>query len=312
MKRALIISHNLIGDALIAGIAIREFFRQKSTFENPDTGEFDVIDLLTQQDHVTRLYSGLRVEWSDIYTDISSVEYEKVEPYDKIFTLGAGDAGAYVDSQPEPKPHIVEGFAHQLEIELPKPNMETTPYGNFRGWKPFYDPFQSFGPTGDRGLELREQIISIGDNWILFSPFSASCSSRKGQPPNKMLKPEHWIPIIEFMRTLGPIRMLGAPDDKPDERWQLSEDEIMTGVPLDWLAAVMKKSKLVITIDNGMGHLADSQDANHILLYPQCLSLGFIISWGCKNLVPIQMEPNEIAAMQLMWSIKRAIKYLGI
>jgi ADP-heptose:LPS heptosyltransferase len=106
--------------------------------------------------------------------------------------------------------------------------------------------------------------------------------------------------------------MLGAPEDKPHESWQLSEEEVMTGVSLDWLAAVMQKAKLVITIDNGMGHLADSQDAKHILMYPMCLNLGFIVNWGANNMVPIQIEPNEVQSIQLMSSIRKAAKHLGV
>lgn len=297
MKRALIISTNLIGDTLCAGIAIREFFRVKKD-------EFEEIDLITNEDHITKIYEGLGVEWTNIFTGVIDTDKMSTEPtisYQKIYKLGAGDAGKYCDDK---QCHIVEGFCNILGIEPPRVETVQVAQGTFKAWKPEYNPWRTLD-----SLSLEEDIPS---GLVLFSPFSASCSSRSGLPANKMIPSEKWLPIINFLRTLGPIRMLGAPDDRPDASWQLSEEEIMTGVPLDWLAAVMKKSKLVITIDNGMGHLAASQDAKHILLYPMCLGLHFILPWGANYTVPIQIEPTQVAAAQLMWSITRATKHLVV
>jgi ADP-heptose:LPS heptosyltransferase len=299
MRRALIVSRNLIGDALCAGVAIREFFKQKLKTEDG----FDVIDLLTIKDHVTVLYKGIGVEWSNVFTNENHQSEEIKEgewEYDKIYTIGAGDAGKYADDH---QCHIIEGFCDQLGIEPPQVDILTNQLGTFKAWKPFYK-----SPSAEAFAES----LSTEDELILFSPFSASCASRKGGEPNKMLKPDHWVPLIDFMRTLGPIRMLGAPDDLPHESWQLSEEEVMTYVPLDWLAAVMKKAKLVITIDNGMGHLADSQDAPHILFYPMCLGLHFILSWGANHMVPIQLEPSQAQATQIMSSVRRAARQLGV
>jgi hypothetical protein len=311
MRRALLVSRNLIGDALCAGVAIREFFKQKSLFENPNAEDgYDVIDLLTIADHVTKLYKGIGVEWSNIYTDDNHQSEEVTKgdwEYDKIYVLGAGEAGKYAD---EHQCHIIEGFCNQLGIESPKVETITNQLGTFKAWKPFYDPYVTLEEL--YRLDFKEEIQRIPEGVVLFSPFSASCSSRKGDQPNKMLLASHWVQIISFMRKLGPIRMLGAPDDLPDESWQLSEEEVMTGVPLDWLAAAMKKAKLVITIDNGMGHLAASQDAPHILFYPMCLGLHFILPWGANHTVPIQLEPSQVQALQIMSSVRRAARQLGV
>jgi len=294
MKRALVISKNLIGDALNAGVAIREWFRLKRE-------DFDEIDLLTNQDHVTRIYHGLGVKWDMVYTgypDPEDITFGKGYTFDKIYNLGAGEAGAYCDQQ---KCHIIEGFCNQLGIDPPRVDTIQDRLGTFKAYHLFYNPWQTLN-----SLETK-----IDEDLVLFSPFSASCSSQKdNQPPNKMLKPDHWVPIINFLRTLGPIRMLGAPSDRPHESWQLSEEEILTGVRLDLLAATMKKAKLIITIDNGMGHLASSQDAKHILLYPMVLSLNFIIPWGANFTIPIQMEPTQVQPQQLMWSIQKAARHL--
>jgi hypothetical protein len=309
MKRVLIISHNLIGDALCAGVAIREWFRLHRT-------EYDEVDLLTQNDHVTRLYKGTGVEWTNIFYSMDNdrqiftkeslpKDHRYIDLvdsfYDKIFVLGAGDAGKYADDH---QCHIIEGFCDQLGIESPKVGTLTNSIGTFKAWKPYYDPWVTLAHLKDD--------VEVDERFVLFSPFSASCASRKGDVPNKMLQPGHWIPLIQFMRTLGLVRMLGAPDDKPDESWQLSEEEVMTGVRLDYLAVLMKNSKLVITVDNGMGHLAASQDAKHILFYPQCLGWHFIFPWGANNTVPIQIEPSQIYASQLMASVRRASRFLGV
>jgi ADP-heptose:LPS heptosyltransferase len=292
------VSRNLIGDALCAGVAIREWFRLNRS-------NYDEVDLLTHQDHVTVLYKGMGVNWSNIFTDKAQTKGNHApDDFDKIYTLGAGDAGKYAD---EHQCHIIEGFCNQLGIEPPKVETITNQLGTFKAWKPFYDPYQMRKLSDEKVI-----TFDFEEGLVLFSPFSASCSSRKGDQPNKMLPASHWVQIINFMRILGPIRMLGAPDDLPDESWQLSEEEVMTGVPLDWLAAAMKKAKLVITIDNGMGHLAASQDAPHILFYPMCLGLHFILPWGANHTVPIQLEPSQSQSTQIMYSVRRAARQLGV
>ena len=303
MKRALIISRNLIGDALVAGIALREWFRTKRK-------EFDEFDLVTNNDHVTRLYHGLGesyrgwvIEWSNIFRHENECVVHGFV-YDEIYNLGAGDAGAWAT---ENKAHIAEGFANQLGVTLDAP-VVNTPYGSFKAFKPKYNPEATFD-GGDFEAKYR------GYDWnnkILFSPYSASCSSRKGERPNKMLPWSHWNVLLNYLRGFGEIRMLGAPDDYAPPELMLDLDEVLTGVPLDELALIMRRCKLVITIDNGMGHLADSQDAKHVLFYPMCLGLNFIASWGAENTRLIQLDPADTSANQVLSATKRSMKDLGV
>jgi ADP-heptose:LPS heptosyltransferase len=82
----------------------------------------------------------------------------------------------------------------------------------------------------------------------------------------------------------------------------------MLHIPLNRLALIMQHAKLVVTIDNGMSHLAASQSANTFLMYPQCLGTHYILPIGNPNLEYVQMNPVYVSPAQLLFGLKKAVE----
>jgi len=210
-----------------------------------------------------------------------------------------------------------------MGVELDEPWVET-PLGRFRAIHPVFNPEQAIRAAlnlqqGTKTSWDRMRVVGYVKSPVLWSPFSVSCTSQerdkegnlKGLPPNKMLLPEVWLDSIAYMRTLGPLRLLGSANEDVPEVWRLTLEETeCLGLPLCETALLMRQSRLVVTVDNGMGHLAASQDASHVVFYPMCLGLHFIVPWGSPFTVPIQMHPPAITGAMALSYIERSVRHL--
>jgi hypothetical protein len=296
MSKVLVVSKNLIGDMLCTTQVIKKF--QK---DNPDWNFY----LQTIQSPAYSLYFGMGIDWVEIYLH-DQVDESK---FDRVLRFEAGKAGNLANQM---KGHLVQAYATMNNIFLGSEIVET-PLGNFFPYEPVYNV-----PNAE---EIEWAIEGMFDDSTMISPFSLSCTSQekdekgnyKGLPPNKMLPKEKWSPILDFFRKLGPIRLLGGSDEDVPKEWKVDLVELAgVGLPIPETAVAMKKAKLVVCVDNGMGHLAASQRVPCIVLYPACLDLRFILPWGVATTVPIHMEPNTVTILQLLYQIRRAMKFLGI
>jgi len=278
--KALFISRNLIGDGIQISAALRVWYAAHFA-------EYDVT-MLTNNDHVAELYKGMGVPLDLIYDYNPATD----EPYDFKFDFDISKAFQICDKEQVP---MAVGYAKLLGVELGQTAEDIGP---------FYTP-----PILD---EDNEWVSQVPDGCILIAPFSNSCTSHEGKPPNKTIPWVKWKPIIRFLRTFGlPLRLTGSKKERADEL-SLSEEEYLTGIPLRPLARAMQEGriKLLVSVDNGISHLAASQKIDHILYYPLCLGLHYAVPWGNKYCMPIQMDPAVVEPGQLQWSTKQALKTL--
>lgn len=281
MKTALFLSKNLIGDALYISPAWRVWYEKNRDY-------FQKIDLFTLKDHVTMLYKGMGVP-ANVITEL---DHEQTQ-YDFLHEFNVNEAFGYSDKN---KCHVARSYAKLLGVEL----KEETDNSHLR---PTYWPPE---------IELDEMEKGL----ILVSMFSASCSSRQGGRPNKMLPWPKWRPILRWIVQEFPgakVRLLGAPTDEvPGYEWERWKDlgvdlEYMRGVPLDRLAWIMRESLFTITVDNGMSHLAASQQAREFVLYPACLGTHYILPVGNQaRMEYLQMDPVEISPALIQFRLSKA------
>lgn len=263
-------SKNLIGDGLYIGPALVRWHE-----DHPD---YD-IDLLTNNDHVACIYSRMGLPLRVIFDD------DQVG-YDFRFTF---DCSAAFDVCSRKGIHIVEGYAELLGVTL-------NGVDNSR-LKPIFQPTIEWIEDSDKDL-------------VLVSMFSMSCTSRDkrnpGLPPNKMLPWHKWEEILKFLRKhFGDekLRFIGAPTDRAPEL-SISEDQYLTGIPLNRLALLMRSSRCVITLDNGMSHLAASQEAREIVFYPACLGIHYIAPLGNPRCAVLHMDPVTVTGTSLVAALK--------
>jgi ADP-heptose:LPS heptosyltransferase len=270
MKRALFISRNLIGDGLYIQPSLSVWAQQHPDWE---------IDLLTLGDHITCLYEGMGIPNLHIITkEEERFDYEGYPfggKYDFEHVFLVNDAFTLGEQE---KIHISKAYAKGLGVEIPD-NVRVQ-----------YQP-----PEG----ETEEGLV-------LLSMFSNSCASRQGKPPNKMLSWAHWLPILVLARQVGKIGALGAPKDECP--LPLDRSEFRLGLPLPQVARILRDAKILITIDNGMAHLAASQGTPTVLFYPACLDRSWIIPSGNPNLLVYHMDPCAISASDAMMVVRQGLK----
>lgn len=277
--KALFKSVNLIGDALYISAALRAWIRAHDS-------NWDIY-IETINDHTLPLYSGMAQDLASVavnceYQDEDQITGEKWN-WDFKHTFDVNEAFKLSHTKQQ---HLAQSYADLLEVDIGK------------DIGPFFTPLGMLA-------EWVHDVQKLKD-CILISMFSASCASREGKRANKMISWEKWKPMLKTLRDRykdNPILMLGAPTDKLPvemETW-CHEHYIdrMHGIPLNKLAWIMKGAKLLVTVDNGMSHLAASQKCPTYLFYPKCLGLHYILPIGNPNLVYIHMDPPTVSAAQL-------------
>lgn len=296
--KALFESINLIGDALYISPALRSWITKQ---EQPVE-----VYLHTLNDHIAPLYRGmvedmLQEDPDDRPRHLKTfVTCFKVldEEFDFRWRFDVGEAFQLSHHK---RQHLAHSYADLLGVDIPHTK---------EGINPVFIPYGS----------LDDSVQDLGlKGCVLISMFSASCSSRGAvpQPPNKMLPWIKWPMMLNELRRSypsAPIRILGAPTDTvPEEMSLLCHTlgiEPMFGIPLNRLALIMQKAALLVTIDNGMSHLAASQKTPTFLMYPQCLSPYYICPVGNPNMVYVQINPVTVQAAYLHQALQFAIRRL--
>lgn len=272
MPKALFRSINLIGDGLCIRPALYVWHQQHLDWE---------IDLFTIKNHATIIYSHFGIP-----LNVITEESELRPPYDFEHTFNCSAGFALSDAQ---KVHMVQSYGTLLGV-----NVGDTPTA--------YIPDED-----DHEKDL-----------VLLSPFSMSCTSQekdengnlKGKPPNKMLPPFMWSQIVPLARSYGRIAVLGGPEDRMP--LQVGEEEYFTGIPLNTVALMMRDARLIITLDNGMAHLANTQKTPMVEFYPTCLGLHFMVPWKCKDhALILTVDPATAMTSQVVHGLRKGLDYLA-
>lgn len=220
------------------------------------------IDLWTLPDSIGGIYRHFGVPLHTIVRE-EDLRY----PYDFEFKFDCGEAFKIGDTA---QCHIAKAYAAMLQVQIPSNQLTFIP---------------NEGPHNS--------------GRVIISPFSASCSSRQGHPPNKMLSMKFWNIFLKRLRHLGKIAVLGGPTDG-DPALEVSPEECFFGYPLNEVALMLRDCKLFVTIDNGMAHLGASQSAPMVLFYPACLGTHWILPWNSNPKFGwVQVDPATVPTLAL-------------
>lgn len=306
MKRALFKSVNLIGDSLYVQPALEEWAK-----DHPDWQ----IDVLTIPNHVACLYEHFGIP------NLRTI-YEPEPPYDfeHNFICGGdipGDTAFKVSDRR--KCHIATSYGIMLGYELGRTGVSFIANKDEVVRDYFGNKFKAKG--GETAYTERRVKFNVSDKddhekgLILCSMFSASCASQERCTPpkkaNKMISWLHWLAILPALRQRGRIAVIGGLKDRADVG--LSEDEYMLGTDLETTARMMRDAKLLVTVDNGMGHLAATQQTPTLLFYPKALGLHYIVPSGNPNLRIYHMDPanlNEFPVSAASTFVREGVKEL--
>ena len=271
--RHVLINYNLLGDGLMATPSIRAYKKTLS--------EDDELVMITSNEQFQKIYEGnpyidrivyvteeqrnklftkyVKFDEKDLYRGFGKLtEFtDKNGNKEMACIMEVGKAFSWCTKHPKLTqinvgginrtftvvPHFAYAFADQLKVTIDSPH---------------YD------------IWLTEEEIAWGESYLksykkpvlLCAALSKSCTSRdpkvSGLPANKMLAVSVWNEVIEelkgdydFVFVAGP----GEPLIEVNVNWE-------QGLPIRQVASLCKAAKSVVSVDTGIGHIAQGVDAN--------------------------------------------------
>jgi len=132
--------------------------------------------------------------------------------------------------------------------------------------------------------------------YVLIAPFSRSCARNAGLRPNKTPDHERWGLLISQLRSTGfePVVLLGV-----DEYWTGTNVATVHASSLQTLEVLLRRASAVISVDNGIGHVASALGCRTLILWPPISSVPFIGPVWNKKTTLLYMHPERIRAPQL-------------
>lgn len=146
--------------------------------------------------------------------------------------------------------------------------------------------------------------------FIAISPFSKSCSRHTNERPNKTLDDHKWEFILRYLRRQGmPVKVIAGPNDRLKSN-SVPQNDYFTAKNLYELEYFLKSCALLVTLDNGLGHVASVIDTPMISLWPKVSCIDFIYPRFSPFTTCVSMEPNSATPAQLLAGIRHFTKIL--
>jgi hypothetical protein len=268
---------NLLGDTVYTLKPIADLRMQRS-------GEAIVVGVANDLsgEMVRRQFAGTQVEVVDI-ADLSRTDVDlSAGAASRMCTAHLLRYGSYL--------HISECYAEMLGVDSSKWRGDFTPLTDWRArW-------------GDKGLLT---IPSQVHPYVVISPFSRSCSRQMGMRPNKTPDIERWGLLIEWLhsKNLDVVVSHG-----PNDVWTGVPVKLVTTESLRQLVLNLSGATAVITVDNGIGHIASALGCKTLILWPPISSVPFIAPTWSKTTTLIYMQPARVRADQLRDLVMKELK----
>lgn len=277
--RLLVVSKNLLGDGLWVGPPLRLWYESHQDWE---------IDVLTNDDPIQVIYGRMGLS---VRVIVSEAELRR--PYDQEVVMDPSRAHAIRQKN---KGHIVQCYGEMLGVRVPELAKASESYR----------PTFYVGVGGGREM-TDSRVDELPDGVVFLAPFSRSCASQKGEPPNKMLPWVLWQGIIRWLQSRGyEYRILGALNDRTP--LPVLEREYASGWPLETVGwAMQKKCRAIIGVDNGIMHVAAAQCLPEVLFYPAVLAKGWIAPLGNPHLALLHLDPARVDVGQLWETLRRVL-----
>jgi ADP-heptose:LPS heptosyltransferase len=114
--------------------------------------------------------------------------------------------------------------------------------------------------------------------------------------PNKTPDLERWELLIAWIyaQRYGVLVTHG-----PNDVWTGSSVTLATTDSLDTLVFRLAAATAVVTVDNGIGHIASALGCRTLILWPPISSVPFIAPTWSKTTTLLYMQPARVRADQL-------------
>jgi hypothetical protein len=285
MKTTIINAVNLLGDSLYTLQPIQQYL-ETPLFPDEETHR---IILVADRGIAYQMFEDTFPTW-EVYDNIDKAIQSCRQGEDvSIIRLDAGSSGhiCFTNAQKTGhQMHISEGFAQMLGIKLNGPVEPYAPWWNLE--------------------HKQDDVKRIG-----IAPFSRSCSRHSGELPNKTLDDHKWNPIQAYLRMhFDELRVIGGPKERLNG-CPISEEEYWCASSFTDLRQKLKNLTMLITVDNGLSHIASALDVPTVILWPRVSSEDFIMpKWAPKTKYIKPIDPNTITAAVLLSGIRKFTQML--
>lgn len=291
MKKAIFLGFNALGDTLCTTPVIRAF-----RAANPDT----FIVYLVQNATFCRVLDG--------NPDIDLVLYNEtmyiygLTKFDQQWLLSLPldlkettnlyrfDLRLYCTSMDVFQEHISVGFSKLLGI-----------------------PINDTRPVVVVNAEEQRQARSfVSKPYVVFSMHSIANPERKdGQGHVKDWPRENWLCLAEQIRSWGDFDVIAVGSEK-DAQILSPLMRNLYGLPIKVVAALLQNAACVVTLENGLAHLAAGVDAPTVQIYSDIVPLGWAkpadaSCWKVFYGDPQKMSCHEVGAAVKEIAERRAL-----
>ena len=202
----------------------------------------------------------------------------------KSILLQSGTAATVAFDEADGILHISKGYARLLDVEVD----DITPPSE---WHTPMNPEKEYA---------------------LLAPFSKSCTSHAGGRPNKTIENWKWQHIIRFLQKhkYTSIKVLGGKNDRMTAV-TIPETDYLFASSLVELQVMLKKAHLVISLDNGIAHMASALAVDTIVMWPKVSSIDLLAPIFSPRTAIMEIgDPVVVQPVQLLDGIKRMMRGL--
>jgi len=139
--------------------------------------------------------------------------------------------------------------------------------------------------------------------YAVISPFS-----RSDYKNNKLWPLDRWTEVIHALLSenrVSSVRIVGNMEDYKSVKDNFRECRFMIDERLPKVLSLLRYASIVMTIDNGIGHLCHMGGVDrHLMIQPQCLSQAFVANPRGQF---IRGEPLDIQVSQVLDLARRML-----
>ncbi|MCP9234986.1 glycosyltransferase family 9 protein [Lewinella sp. JB7] len=291
MDRYLFISHNALGDTLCITCALRAFKlahpRSYVTFVTQSAGYTRVldgnpdIDFLLYNDKM--LFDGLK-DFSEEWIHTLPLDFSEPQ------TVHVMDMKRFCTNHEVFQQHISRGFTQFLGLE---PHRE----------RPYV-----YLTAADR--KMARSLVR--KPYVVLSFHSNSNPEREdGKGRKKDWPIENWLELCTLLRA-GGIADIVATGSEYDGRYGSPGWRNLYGLPIKTVGALLESAACVMTLENGIGHLAHAVDAPLVMLYSHLMPPGWARPSEATNCRVLYGDPHDFTPAQVMDAASEVLARRGV
>jgi ADP-heptose:LPS heptosyltransferase len=147
----------------------------------------------------------------------------------------------------------------------------------------------------------------IQEPYAVISKHSNSNPARKdGQGNAKDWPEDRWQKLCRYLQSRG-IKKIISVGSEFDPQTRVAEWTNYYGLPIRLVAGLLKHASCVVTLENGLGHLAHAVDAPIVMIYSDIVPLGWANPSEATNREVLYGDPHQTSLEDVVFSVDKVL-----